>query len=181
MVISNPENQGIPIQSLAKRAPAWTPQVFAKQLAEMFLVGSPLEEEEDESDSEEWAYQTTYIQSIPEVSGRMAFIDVKRTAVYPLRKARKGPFMDTVLVGRSASNDLCIDHTSISKLHARIRRLGEGSWRLSDAGSLNGTKINDRPLSGDAPVRDGDRIVFGSLAFEVYDAKRLHHLLLRLK
>lgn len=180
MVITNPENQGIPIQALVQKAQAWTPQVLAKQYAEMFLVGSPVDED-DEADSEEWAYQTTYIRSIPEANGRMAFIDVKRTAVYPLRKARKGPFMDTVLVGRSASNDVCIDHTSISKLHARIRRLGEGSWRLSDAGSLNGTKINDRVLSGDAPVRDGDRIVFGSLAFEVYDAKRFHHLLLRLK
>lgn len=180
MDIPTPENQGIPIQSLAKKAPAWTPQVFAKQYSELFLVGSPVDEDEA-ADSEEWAYQTTYIQSIPEASGRMAFIDVKRTAVFPLRKARKGAFADTVLVGRSASNDVCIDHTSISKLHARIRRLGEGSWRLSDAGSLNGTKLNDRELSGDAPLRDGDRINFGTLAFEVYDAKRLHHLLIRLK
>lgn len=174
----DPGNKGIPIQDLAVRAQAWTATVFAKQFGSLFLVGAPVDEGGD--DEEDWAYQTTYIRSVPEASGRMAFIDVKRTAVYPLRKARKGPFADTILVGRSASNDVCVDHGSISKLHARIRRLGEGSWRLSDAGSLNGTKVNDRAVSGDVEVRDGDRILFGSMAFEVYEAKRLHHILIRL-
>jgi pSer/pThr/pTyr-binding forkhead associated (FHA) protein len=172
------ENQGIPILSLAQVSRALTPQVFAKTFADTFLVGLPAQ---DDDDGEDWAYQTTYIRSVPGSDGRMAFVDVKSTRVFPLRKARKGAFADTILVGRAASNDVCIDHSSVSKLHARIRRLPEGGLRLSDASSLNGTKLNDRPIGGDVPLRDTDRVVFGSIAVEVYDAWRLHQLLMRLR
>jgi pSer/pThr/pTyr-binding forkhead associated (FHA) protein len=171
------DNQGIPILSLAQTARALTPQVFAKTFADTCLVGLPADDDEDE----DWAYQTTYIRSVPGSDGRMAFVDVRSTRVFPLRKARKGAFADTILVGRAASNDVCIDHSSVSKLHARIRRLPEGGLRLSDASSLNGTKLNDRPIGGDVPLRDTDRVVFGSIAVEVYDAWRLHQLLMRLR
>ncbi len=175
---SHHDNQGIPIIPLAQMSRALTSQVFAKTFADTFLVGLPAEEDDE---GEDWAYQTTYIRSVPGSDGRMAFVDVKSTRVFPLRKARKGAFADTILVGRAASNDVCIDHSSVSKLHARIRRLPDGGLRLSDASSLNGTKLNDRPVAGDAPLRDTDRVVFGSIAVEVYDAWRLHQLLLRLR
>ncbi len=175
-----PENQGIPIVTLVRTSRALTARQFAIQFADSFLVGLPVKDDEDE-DGEDWVYQTTYIRSLPSTDGRMAFIDVKGTTVFPLRKARKGPFADTILVGRAASNDVCIEHGSISKLHARIHRLKEGAWRLSDAGSLNGTKVNDRIITADTPLRDGDHVVFGSLGFEVYEAWRLHQLLQRLR
>jgi pSer/pThr/pTyr-binding forkhead associated (FHA) protein len=52
--------------------------------------------------------------------------------------------------------------------------------RLSDAGSLNGTEVNGQLLTSDVSVRDGDKVMFGSLTFEVYEAARLHQLLLHL-
>ena len=175
---TKPENAGLPILSLTDQAKTWTPRVFAQVYADTMLLWLPTEEADDDSD--DWAYQTTYIRSVPDARGGIGFIDVKKTTVYPLRKARKGAFADTILVGRSASNDVSIDHASISKLHARIRRRPDGSWRLSDADSLNGTKVNGHALTCDVSVRDADKVMFGSLTFEVYDAARLHQLLLRL-
>lgn len=172
-------NEGIPIQNLATQSRGWTPNLFATTVAETCLLWLPSDATEDEDG--EWAYQTTYVRSVPEADGRIAFIDIKLTLVYPLRKARKGAFADTMLVGRAASNDVCIDHTSISKLHARIRHVGERAWRLSDAGSLNGTQLNGEPVSSEVPIRDTDKVSFGAMHFEVYDAKRLHHLLTRLR
>ena len=173
-------NKGIPIGELAIKARTWSVATLSAQLGSRFLVGVPEGDGSDDDDDDEWVYQTSYVRSVPEANGRLVFIDVKRSAVFPLRKARKGPFADTILVGRSASNDVCVDHASVSKLHARIRRVGDDIWRISDAGSLNGTKVNGQGLSGDAEVRDGDCIAFGSVVLEVYSAQRLHHILMRL-
>jgi diguanylate cyclase (GGDEF)-like protein len=62
-------------------------------------------------------------------------------------------------IGRSAKNDLFIDHESISRNHARITFDGTSHW-LQDLKSTNGTFLNDEAIS-ERPLRDGDRIRIG--------------------
>ena len=86
------------------------------------------------------------------------------------------------LIGRSGSNDICILHGSVSKLHARAVQKPDGSWRLSDAGSSNGTLVQGVAL-GDKEERalaPGMLVVIGACHFTVVDAARFHDILLRI-
>lgn len=51
-----------------------------------------------------------------------------------------------------------------SSRHARISREGH-TVVLEDLGSTNGTYLNDTPLDGPQPLRDGDRIRIGDSEF----------------
>ncbi|TDC02257.1 FHA domain-containing protein [Nonomuraea longispora] len=52
----------------------------------------------------------------------------------------------------------------VSHLHAVLLAQPDGSWRLVDPGSSNGTQVNGRPLQTNVPVRigPGDRIHLGA-------------------
>jgi hypothetical protein len=99
--------------------------------------------------------------------------DITFPAAYPERVVRLRA--GEVRIGRrSRSRGLVpeIDLTGppedpgISHLHAVLRTLPDGGWTLTDAGSTNGTTINDDPavLGADAAVAidDGDRIHVGA-------------------
>ncbi|HET6762730.1 MAG TPA: FHA domain-containing protein, partial [Longimicrobiaceae bacterium] len=67
-------------------------------------------------------------------------------------------------VGRHPGSTLCFGaggERGVSARHATLVRDGAG-WVLRDLGSTNGTWLNRRRVSGDAPLRDGDRIVLGA-------------------
>ena len=68
-----------------------------------------------------------------------------------------------ISVGRTSNNDLVIDETSISKIHASLMADSEGTLSVADTGSTNGTFINGERISyGKAcELTDGDRIKFG--------------------
>jgi hypothetical protein len=89
--------------------------------------------------------------------------------VWPLRK-RGGArgFRDVVLVGRATSNDVVIAHSTVSKLHARLRAQG-GSWSLEDADSTNGTYVNGSRAHPDLPVllADQDHLALGMATAQV--------------
>lgn len=63
-------------------------------------------------------------------------------------------------VGRSARNDLCVEDPFTSRLHAEVRRQGDGFW-VSDLGSANGTYLNGSRLMAPAQLHDGDRVRIG--------------------
>lgn len=52
---------------------------------------------------------------------------------------------DALTLGRDPSNDIVVDHPSVSRRHATIHRMGDG-WEIEDAGSANGL------------TRDGTRV-----------------------
>ena len=143
--------------------------LLADELGRFALVG----EREDE-DPDGWSFATTTMDE-PSGVGQLGF-DLDRGIVYAVRKLG-ATFADTVLVGRSRSNDIRIDHPSVSKLHARIR-LGAGSFELEDAGSRNGTwhdtgRVEKEPVE----VFPGDFLRFGSCRFVVHETKRLLEIL----
>jgi hypothetical protein len=63
-------------------------------------------------------------------------------------------------IGRSAENDLVVDEAGLSRRHALITVSG-GSAQVADCGSVNGTRLNGRPVAGAAELRDGDVIELG--------------------
>ncbi len=49
---------------------------------------------------------------------------------------------DRLPIGRDDDCDVKIDHGSVSRIHAEIRRLGEEHFEVIDKGSANGLRIN---------------------------------------
>lgn len=74
-------------------------------------------------------------------------------------------------VGRAEYNDVTLPDPSVSASHAKLV-LREGVWMLSDLGSTNGTRVDDEPVSGEAPLAPGVTLVFGEIrvGFEPRDS-----------
>jgi hypothetical protein len=93
--------------------------------------------------------------------------------VCALRKVQKN-FPRMITVGRTSNSDIVIPHDSVSKMHAFFQRLeGGNSFGLTDAGSTNGTFVNDVRLVAHAaptPVPPGANVRFGRIALIVRDA-----------
>ena len=68
---------------------------------------------------------------------------------------------DIVMIGRAPSNQIVIDHPTVSAQHAVLLKTG-ASYSLKDLDSTNGTLINDT-LVTDAELKDGDTLRFGSV------------------
>jgi pSer/pThr/pTyr-binding forkhead associated (FHA) protein len=70
-------------------------------------------------------------------------------------------FLDTdaTSVGRHPDSDIFLDDITVSRQHAEIRR-DNGSFKLHDVGSLNGTYVN-RERVEETPLHSGDEIQIG--------------------
>jgi hypothetical protein len=66
-------------------------------------------------------------------------------------------------LGRAADSDLTILEPSVSRVHADLEQ-GE-PWVVRDLGSTAGTFVNGEPVRGSRPLRDGDCVRFGDVAF----------------
>jgi hypothetical protein len=85
---------------------------------------------------------------------------------YPLKKRPDAPY-DFVSVGRSPQNDVVLMESSVSRMHATLDKDGE-QWRILDAGSRHGTKVNGElaPARGHGQpivLTSGDRVKFGDV------------------
>jgi pSer/pThr/pTyr-binding forkhead associated (FHA) protein len=68
---------------------------------------------------------------------------------------------DIVMIGRAPSNQIVIDHPTVSAQHAVLLRVHD-SYSLKDLDSSNGTQINGDFVTN-AELEDGDIIRFGSV------------------
>ncbi|MFT3762686.1 MAG: GGDEF domain-containing protein [Pseudoxanthomonas sp.] len=64
-----------------------------------------------------------------------------------------------VVVGRSQDADLHIGHPSVSRVHCRIWRDGDGYF-IRDLGATNPIRVNEQPIA-ETELHDGDHIVVG--------------------
>lgn len=67
-----------------------------------------------------------------------------------------------VVIGRSPECQVVLRDFSISRNHAKVVVTEDGSARILDLKSKNGTQVNGVPVV-EAPLRDGDRILLGKV------------------
>jgi hypothetical protein len=98
--------------------------------------------------------------------------------VLEVSKAPGNPYPERISVGRARNCDVVMRDASVSKLHAHFRIENDG-LEIIDLESQNGTRVNGRPLSPNAPERvaPGDTIVFGTVSAKVVDSGALFDLL----
>jgi hypothetical protein len=73
------------------------------------------------------------------------------------------------LIGREHDDEgLRVLDATISRKHAILEQRG-ATWTLKDMGSSNGTFVEDCSFGTVMPIRDGERIRFGSVAFFFLD------------
>jgi len=68
-------------------------------------------------------------------------------------------------VGRGTDNDLHLNHSSVSKVHAALKMDAGQNLYVADTGSTNGTHINGARIAyGEArPIAEGDVVAFGEV------------------
>ena len=70
------------------------------------------------------------------------------------------------IIGRDPGASVHLDHTSVSRRHARIVISAEGA-QLEDLGSKNGTFLGGKRIGSSAPLSDQDKIRIGSVALTI--------------
>lgn len=72
---------------------------------------------------------------------------------------------DRITIGRGTNNDILVPDIAISRQHCEITRQADGSFRMRDMSSGNGTKLNGARVM-DSDLFGGDRIEIGSTILE---------------
>ncbi|MFG2750569.1 ABC transporter ATP-binding protein/permease [Streptomyces xanthophaeus] len=70
-----------------------------------------------------------------------------------------------VRIGRAPGNDLVIDDLVVSRRHAELRALADGTYEIVDLGSHNGTYLNGAPVERTAALTEGDIVGIGHSVF----------------
>jgi pSer/pThr/pTyr-binding forkhead associated (FHA) protein len=70
----------------------------------------------------------------------------------------------TVHIGRAEDNDLVVDDLIVSRRHAELRHLADGTYEIVDVGSHNGTYLNGQRIER-AQISPGDIVGIGHSAF----------------
>jgi len=68
---------------------------------------------------------------------------------------------ETISIGRSPENSICLEDPSVSSRHAELMMMGENCY-LKDLDSTNGTLVNGEPVKS-VQLRAGDRVRFGKV------------------
>ena len=71
----------------------------------------------------------------------------------------------STMIGRaSQSGMVTLNHPAVSRVHAELRRR-DGTAFIRDRGSVNGTFVNGKRLSGATALKEGDTVSIGPYAF----------------
>ncbi len=68
-----------------------------------------------------------------------------------------------VNIGRADYNDIVINDSTVSTIHAKLQRR-EGIWVLVDLDSTNGTFVDGDRVSGEVPIAPGAIVRFGDIS-----------------
>jgi hypothetical protein len=97
-------------------------------------------------------------------SGRLLVVEAGATGL-PL--GQQLPLQPVTTLGRAAGCTLPIEDTYVSATHA-VLAWRDGRWWLRDAGSTNGTQLNDQPVGeAETPVAFGDVIGIGTTRLQL--------------
>jgi hypothetical protein len=97
-----------------------------------------------------------------------------------LEKSKDNVFQRRVTLGRTTNNDIVLDDASVSRFHGWLQKDdGSGRWTLTDAGSKNGTWVDNGKLSPKKPVilENSTKVRVGNLELTFYTAQGFKQLL----
>lgn len=99
--------------------------------------------------------------------------------LYPLVKKPGASFPDRITIGRTPNNDVVIVDHSVSRLHAYARQVDAHGWVIADAGSKNGSWLNEAALDPRREVElpPGGVVKLGDVMLTFYRSCDLFDLL----
>jgi len=166
------------VEDLVPIARSCTAETFAARFPHPFLFGREVLEEE-------FNFQTAVTNESSAEHGRNpagAGLRIRHWVIPVKKPSPDAPGQDRVFLGRAESNDICVPHPTVSKLHGYFTR-DPGSvtrWFLVDLGSVNGTRVNGKALEPRArhDLMDGDHLCFGRCLFQWLSPNKLHERIL---
>ncbi|MFF8831633.1 FHA domain-containing protein [Streptomyces sp. NPDC015131] len=78
---------------------------------------------------------------------------------------------DLTTAGRHPQSDIFLDDVTVSRRHVEFRRSPDGSFTVSDVGSLNGTYVNRERIDS-VPLANGDEVQIGKYRLVFYASQR---------
>ncbi|HEY1353453.1 MAG TPA: FHA domain-containing protein [Ktedonobacteraceae bacterium] len=100
---------------------------------------------------------------LPPVVGHLIVVDSGPSKIAPGSSFSLNP---QTTIGRGPTNTIQISETFVSAEHTRMWFRG-GVWYVQDAGSTNGTYLNNQPAREAIPARVGDIIQVGFIRFKL--------------
>ena len=99
----------------------------------------------------------------PRILGHLVVVDSGPSSILPGTRFDLEP---QTVVGRGPTNTIQLPDTFISAEHSRLSYRGS-TWYVQDAGSVNGTFVNNQPAREPLPARPGDIIRIGYIQFKL--------------
>ena len=129
------------------------------------------------------AFFTLQTEAIdPDAQPEQSQDSVPSARVYCVTKREGTAFPSMIAIGRTPQNDIVIDSRQVSKLHAYFTRdTATGGYRLTDAGSTNGTSINGWPMPPKVAmdIQEGDAFsLAGAVHLTFYSPEGFYNLLI---
>ena len=97
------------------------------------------------------------------VLGHLIVVDSGPTNMLPGTRFDLQP---QTIIGRGPTNTIQITENFISSEHTRLW-FRNGTWYVQDAGSVNGTYVNNQPAREVIPAKSGDIIRVGYIQFKL--------------
>lgn len=152
---------GFRIEDLRSDAAQLSPEEFKNRYGDAFLLLSSAGFKQPKSAT---STEVLLLDLGEEVGERTAGVSVR---AMPIRAAKKS-LTHLITVGRATKNDVTIADISVSRFHAFFKRSPVGGFQLQDAGSSNGTIVNEssvctKEAGPPVDVKSGDNIRFGQV------------------
>ena len=162
---------GLRIEDLRPDAARLSPEEFKNRYGDAFLLLSSAGFKQPKSAT---STEVLLLDLGEEVGERTAGVSVR---VMPIRAAENS-LTHLITVGRTAKNDVTIADISVSRFHAFFKRNPAGGFQLHDAGSTNGTIVNEssvctKEAGPPTDVKSGDNIRFGQVDATFLEANAL--------
>ncbi|MGP3991671.1 FHA domain-containing protein [Streptomyces sp. 3N207] len=81
---------------------------------------------------------------------------------------------DLTTAGRHPESDIFLDDVTVSRRHVEFRRGPDGTFTVSDVGSLNGTYVNRERIEAGVPLGNGDEVQIGKYRLVFFASQRTH-------
>ena len=99
----------------------------------------------------------------PLVAGHLVVVDSGPSGILPGTSFDLQP---QTSIGRGPTNTIMLSEKFISGEHSRLWQRN-GIWYVQDAGSTNGTYVNNQPARDPVPAKPGDIIQVGFIRFKL--------------